>query len=117
MSLNVTVGTNGRISGGTNVIIPNENAGVGDIVIMNSSRDIKIIGWGTYSSSGLPSGYVAYGVIYGFVNGMARVVALSEAARRWTMAASDSGSESSSGDTNVSGGIPLPALPSAVVIT
>lgn len=109
MALTVTgVDANGRVTPkGTNVIIPPESAGIGDIVLMNASRDVKIVGWGTYSSGSLPSGYVAYGVIYGFVNGMARIVALSETSRRWTMAASDSGSESSSGSDNVSGGYPV----------
>jgi hypothetical protein len=92
---------------GSNVLIPASNAGIGDVVLMNSNRAVKIIGWGTYASGSLPSGYVAYGVIYGFVNGMARIVALSEVSRRWTMAASDTGSESATGDTNVSGGYPV----------
>lgn len=109
MALTVTgVDANGRVTPkGTNVIIPPESAGIGDIVLMNSSRDVKIVGWGTYSSGSLPSGYVAYGVIYGFVNGMARIVALSETSRRWTMAASDTGSESSSGSDDVNGGYPV----------
>ena len=100
--------TTGRVlPKGTNVLVPPSSAGIGDVVLMDSSRNIKIVAWGTYSSSGLPSGFVAYGVIYGFVNGMARVVALSETSYRWTMAASDTGSPTSSGDTNVSGGYPV----------
>ena len=103
--MSISIDTNGRVvTGRTNVVIPPENAGVGDIILKNSNGDVKIIGWGTYDSSNLPSGFKAYGVIYGFVNGMARVVALEEAARRWTMAASDTGSPSSSGSDNVNGG-------------
>ena len=103
--MSISIDTNGRVvTGRTNVIIPPENAGVGDIILKNSNGDVKIVGWGTYSSTGLPSGFKAYGVIYGFVNGMARVVALEEEARRWTMAASDTGSPSSSGSDNVNGG-------------
>ena len=109
MALTVTgVDANGRITPkGVNVVIPKQSAGIGDIVIMNSSRDAKVIGWGTYNASQLPSGYVAYGVIYGFVNGMARIVALSETSRRWTMAASDSGDPAATGDSNVDGGYPV----------
>ena len=109
MALGVTgIDANGRITpNGVNVVIPKQSAGIGDIVIMNSSRDVKVIGWGTYNASQLPSGYVAYGVIYGFVNGMARIVALSETSRRWTMAASDSGDPAATGDSNVNGGYPV----------
>lgn len=109
MALTVTgVDANGRITPkGVNVVIPKQSAGIGDIVIMNSSRDVKVIGWGTYNASQLPSGYVAYGVIYGFVNGMARIVALSETSRRWTMAASDSGDPAVTSDSNVDGGYPV----------
>lgn len=101
---------------GTNVIIPPENAGVGDIVFCKSGADphvasnLRVIGWGTTSRANITiSGvtYVPYGVIYGFVNGMARVVAFDEVSRRWTMAASDSGSEAATGDTDVSGGYPV----------
>lgn len=109
MPLDVTgIDANGRITPkGVNVVIPKQSAGIGDIVIMNSSRDVKVIGWGTYNANQLPSGYVAYGVIYGFVNGMARIVALSETYRRWTMAASDSGDPAATGDSNVDGGYPV----------
>lgn len=109
--------TTGRvIPKGTNVIIPPENAGVGDIVFCRSGADphvasnLRVIGWGTASNANITIGgstYVPYGVIYGFVNGMARVVALTETSRRWTMAASDSGSESATGDDNVNGGYPV----------
>lgn len=101
---------------GTNVIIPPGSAGIGDIVFCKSGADphvasnLRVIGWGTTSETNITiSGvtYVPYGVIYGFVNGMARVVALDEVSRRWTMAASDSGSEAASGDTIVSGGYPV----------
>ena len=101
---------------GTNVIIPPESAGIGDIVFCKSGADpqvasnLRVIGWGTTNNANITidgSTYVPYGVIYGFVNGMARVVALTETSRRWTMAASDSGSESATGDTNVSGGYPV----------
>ena len=101
---------------GTNVIIPPESAGIGDIVFCKSGADpqvasnLRVIGWGTTNNANITiddSTYVPYGVIYGFVNGMARVVALTETSRRLTMAASDSGSESATGDTNVSGGYPV----------
>ena len=91
----------------TNVIIPNANAGIGDVVLLDSSRNIKIVACGTYSSSGLPSGYTAYGVIFGFVNGMARIVAMSEASYRWGMLASDTGNPQSSGSTDVNCGYPV----------
>lgn len=105
MALTVTgVDANGRVTPkGTNVIIPPESAGIGDIVLMNSSRDVKIVGWGTYSSGSLPSGYVAYGVIYGFVNGMAMIVALGETSLRWAMygPGTDSTAPTSTGAENM----------------
>lgn len=91
----------------TNVIIPNANAGIGDVVLMDSSRNIKIVACGTYSSSGLPSGYTAYGVIFGFVNGMARIVAMSEASYRWGMLASDTENPQSSGSDSINCGYPV----------
>lgn len=91
----------------TNVIIPNANAGIGDVVLMDSSRNIKIVACGTYSSSGLPSGYTAYGVIFGFVNGMARIVAMSEASYRWAMLASDTGNPQETGSGTINCGYPV----------
>ena len=106
--MSISIGTDGRVvTGRTNVIIPPENAGVGDLILKNSNGDVKIVGWGTYDSSNLPSGFVAYGVIYGFVNGMARIVALSEVSRCWTMDASASGDGSSTQSTNINGGYDL----------
>ena len=117
--MSISIDSAGRVvTGRTNVIIPPENAGVGDVILCKSGADphaldanrkpanLLVVGWGTYDASNLPSGYVPYGAIYGFVNGMARVCALTEAARRWTMAASDTGSEASSGasGTEVNGG-------------
>lgn len=104
MAFNVTGldPTTGRVlPKGTNVIIPPQSAGWGDVVLMNSNRDIRIVGWGTYNASSLPSGFVAYGVIYGFINGMAMVVALEERLLRWAMAgpSSDSGAPTSSGSS------------------
>ena len=93
----------------TNVIIPNANAGIGDVVLMDSSRNIKIVACGTYSSSGLPSGYTAYGVIFGFVNGMARIVSMpaTELSYRWGMLASDTGNPQSTGSDSINCGYPV----------
>ena len=107
----VTTGTAVSVSAGR--LIPPENAGVGDIVYCKQNADpkeleqieepsgsgikryrpknLKIIGWGTVSNSNnITIGssndtYVCYGVIYGFVNGMARIAALSETGLRWAM--------------------------------
>jgi len=89
------------ITKGTNVEIPVKNAGIGDIVLLNSSRNIKVISHGTYDATSLPTGYVTYGVIYGFVNGMARIVALEDVSRRFAMLASDTGDESATGADNI----------------
>ena len=106
--MSISIDSNGRVdTGRKNVIIPPENAGVGDLILKNSNGDVKIVGWGTYDSSNLPSGFVAYGVIYGFVNGMARIVALSEVTRCWTMDASASGDGSSTQPANINGGYDL----------
>lgn len=100
---------NGRVTTGANVavsagrLIPPENAGVGDIVYCKSGADpqvytnLKIIGWGTVANSNnITIGsdtYVCYGVIFGFVNGMARVVSLldengRETTLRWAISGS-----------------------------
>ena len=89
------------ITKGTNVEIPAKNAGIGDIVLLDSSRNIKVIGHGTYDATSLPAGYVTYGVIYGFVNGLARIVALEDVNRRFAMLASDTGDESVTGADSI----------------
>ena len=66
---------------GTNVLIPKENAGIGDLVYKNGS-EIRIIGRGTTGGSSITIGnatYTLYGGIYGFVAGMAMVVAPDDA--------------------------------------
>ena len=69
---------NGRITPkGTNVVIPPESAGIGDLVYKSGST-IKVIGRGTASASSITIGgstYTLYGCIYGFTNGEAMVVA------------------------------------------
>lgn len=82
MSLIITgFDANGRIAPrGVNVVIPPECAGIGDLVYKSGST-IKVIGRGTASSSSISIGgttYNLYGIIYGFANGEAMVVAPSE---------------------------------------
>ena len=79
MSLSVTgFDANGRITPkGTNVVIPPESAGIGDLVYKSGST-IKVIGRGTASASSITIGgstYTLYGCIYGFTNGFAMIVA------------------------------------------
>ena len=84
MPLSVSIGTNGRISRGTNVIIPPENAGIGDIVFCKSGyaptapSNLLVVGRGTNSTNSATlnsATYYRYGVIYGFVAGMAMILA------------------------------------------
>jgi len=87
MALNVTYpDSNGRIArvAGSNILIPPDNAGIGDIVFCLSGADprnpsnLKVIGRGTNSARTATisnSTYYRYGVIYGFINGQAMVVA------------------------------------------
>lgn len=82
MALTITgFDQNGRITPkGTNVVIPVESAGIGDLVYKSSSS-YKIIGRGTASASSISiSGttYTLYGVIYGFANGEAMIAAPAE---------------------------------------
>lgn len=70
---------------GTNVLIPKENAGIGDLVYKNGAN-IRIIGRGTANAASITKGgvtYSLYGVIYGFVAGMAMVAAPGETAAYW----------------------------------
>lgn len=88
MSLIITgFDASGRIAPrGVNVVIPPECAGVGDLVYKSGST-IKVIGRGTASSSSITIGgttYNLYGIIYGFVNGEAMVIAPRElGAKTW----------------------------------
>ena len=79
MALNVTgTDANGRITPkGTNVVIPPESAGIGDLIFKSGST-VKVIARGTASGTSISIGgstYTLYGCIYGFVNGEAMVVA------------------------------------------
>ena len=70
---------------GTNVLIPKENAGIGDLVYKNGAN-IRIIGRGTANATSITIGivtYTLYGVIYGFVAGMAMVAAPGETSEYW----------------------------------
>jgi len=89
MALNVTgIDANGRITPkGTNVVIPNIAAGIGDLVYKSGST-IKVIARGTASSTTISIGggsYTLYGCIYGFVAGMAMIVApnAAETSKQW----------------------------------
>ena len=97
---------------GTNVIIPPGSAGIGDVVFCLSGADpqvasnLRVIGWGTTSKANVTingSTYVPYGVIYGFVNGMAMVAALEERSLRWAISgSSENPTESGSSEPSVS---------------
>lgn len=79
MGLNVTgLDSNGRITPkGSNIVIPPESAGIGDLIFKSGST-VKVIARGTASGTTISIGgssYTLYGCIYGFVNGEAMVVA------------------------------------------
>ena len=88
MGLSVTgLDANGRVTPkGTNVIIPPESAGIGDLVYKSSGGAFKVVGRGTANSSSITVSsvtYSLYGCIYGFIAGMAMVVAPSETSAYW----------------------------------
>ena len=100
MALSVTgLDANGRITPkGTNVIIPPQNAGIGDLVYKrtsyftnaayNTPDYFKVVGRGTANNSVITEpntsvSYTLYGCIYGFVAGMAMVCAPSETSAYW----------------------------------
>ena len=72
---------NGRVTPkGTNVVIPPESAGFGDLVY-NSGSTYKVIACGTASGASISIGgttYNIYGIIYGFAGGEAMIVAPQE---------------------------------------
>lgn len=79
MALTITgIGADGRIAPkGTNVLVPNASAGIGDLIFKSGST-IKVIARGTASGTSISIGgstYTLYGCIYGFTNGEAMVVA------------------------------------------
>ena len=86
MALSVTgLDANGRVTPkGSNVIIPMQGAGIGDIVFCKSGADpltpsnLLVVGRGTNSAASATlnsNTYYRLGVIYGFVAGMAMVIA------------------------------------------
>ena len=90
----VTTGTKSTISGG--ILIPPGNAGIGDLVYKKTSvfnylsgitpENFKVIGRGKATSSTITVdnvSYTIYGCIYGFVNGMAMVIAPTETSAYW----------------------------------
>lgn len=80
--MSITIGSNGRISRGANVVIPPENAGIGDL-IYGTRSDFRVIGRGTANARTI-DGRSILGGIYGFVNGEAMVVGPDElAASYW----------------------------------
>ena len=93
MALSVTgVDANGRIvtsgqvsvSGG--ILVPKESAGIGDLIYRDTSGNAKVVARGTASGSTITVGsttYTLYGCIYGFVAGMAMVVAPTETSAKW----------------------------------
>lgn len=82
MALSVSIGSDGRISKGTNVIVPKENAGIGDLVY-GSRDDHIIVARGTGDGSNV-SGKSIYACIYDFVNGEAMIVAPdTETSKTW----------------------------------
>ena len=71
--------TTGRvIPKGSNIIVPPQSAGIGDLIYGNRSS-FKVIARGTGSAGA----GTLYGAIYGFVAGMAMVVAPSETSCSW----------------------------------
>lgn len=78
MPLSITgFDANGRIiPKGVNVVIPPESAGIGDL-IYKSGSSFKVIGRGTANSTSI-DGYSLYGIIYGFANGEAMIIAPQE---------------------------------------
>lgn len=89
MALSVSIGSDGRISRGTNVVIPPENAGVGDL-IYGTRSDFRVVGRGT-ANAGTIGGRALFGGIYGFVAGMAMVVApLEKGGLAWLSSGSSS---------------------------
>ena len=96
MALTITgVDANGRVTPkGTNVIIPMQSAGIGDIVFCKSGGDphdpsnLLVVGRGTSSASVATLNsltYYRYGTIYGFVNGFAMIVAdRADVGKAWT---------------------------------
>lgn len=86
--------SNGRVyPRGTNIVIPPESAGIGDLIYKSGST-VKVIARGTASGTTISIGgfsYTLYGCIYGFVNGEAMVVApnAGETSATWGSSPSD----------------------------
>ena len=104
--MSISIDTNGRVvTGRTNVIIPPENAGVGDLVYKKTSvltdkaanndyTNFKVVGRGTADADTITvngTGYTLYAGIYSFVSGMAMIIAPAElAGAKWSTLASSS---------------------------
>ena len=95
MSLAITgIDANGRITPkGTNVVIPKESAGIGDLIYKSSGGAFIVIGRGTANASSITvnsTSYSLWGCIYGFVAGMAMVCAPTESSGAWLSSGSSS---------------------------
>ena len=85
MALSVTginsdgrVATSGAVTISGGILIPKESAGIGDLIYKNGTSDYVVIGRGTATGTTVTVGstpYTLWGCIYGFVAGMAMVVA------------------------------------------
>ena len=105
MALSVTgLDSNGRVTPkGTNVVIPPQSAGVGDL-IFGTRSSFKVIGRGTANDSTATTlGLPLFGCIYGFAAGMAMVCAPTETSKYWA----SSGYPSLSGLPTYGGGTVL----------
>ncbi len=104
--MSISIDTNGRVvTGRTNVVIPPENAGVGDLVYKKTSvltdkaanndySNFKVVGRSTADADTITvngTGYTLYAGIYSFVSGMAMIIAPAElAGAKWSTLASSS---------------------------
>ena len=104
--MSISIDSAGRVvTGRTNVIVPPENAGVGDLVYKKTSlltdkaanndpSNFKVVGRGTADAATVTVdsvGYTLYGGIYSFVNGESMIIAPEEkGGKAWTTLSSSS---------------------------
>ena len=116
-NINVNTNTNEITYNVKNVVIDNDKAGIGDVIFASSNPTIdsygnitstvKVISGPTATASGITGYTVCLGVIYGFENGYAKIMAPTQfSSTKWAENSSNNLSSSTTGGTILASNLP-----------
>ena len=114
--ININTDTNEITYNVKNVVIDNDKAGIGDVVFSSDNPTIdsygvitsavKVISGPTATSDGIPGFTTCLGVIFGFENGYAKIMAPVSTSKKWGENASNDLSSSVTGGTILNSNLP-----------